>query len=96
MPSRQKASIEQIVAAYAELGNVWSVAERLGMCGQSVQERLVRAGIPRKNRPFTDGERSRLVAEYQRHADTGTIPELASYMGRTRHFLCRMARGCRE
>src|SRR5690348_2401057 len=52
----QKASDEQIVSAYAELNNVWKVAERFGMCGQSVHERLTKAGIIEKINVFTDDD----------------------------------------
>ena len=41
---RQKASDQDLVAAYAETSSVWKTAEKFGMCGQSVWERLTRLG----------------------------------------------------
>ena len=35
-----KATNDQIIKTYAQLKSVWKVAEMLGMCGQSVHERL--------------------------------------------------------
>lgn len=93
MPSTpKKATDEELIAAYKELGNIWRVAERFGMCGQSVQERLVRLGVPRKNRVFTDEERERLRRDYVRYRDAGRVKELAQEMGRTVPFLSRQAR----
>ena len=45
----QKASDHELLEAYYELGSVWRVAERFDMCGQSVQERLVKLGIKNRN-----------------------------------------------
>jgi hypothetical protein len=45
-----KATNEQIIEAYERLGNVWKVADELGMCGQSVWERIKRLGYENKNK----------------------------------------------
>ena len=42
MKSSQKATDQQILDAYNKVHNVWKVGELLGMCGQSVHERLKR------------------------------------------------------
>ena len=41
----QKATNSQIIEAYSKHGNIWKAAKDLGMCGQSVHERLVKLGI---------------------------------------------------
>ncbi|KKK49962.1 hypothetical protein LCGC14_3129780, partial [marine sediment metagenome] len=43
--SVQKATNSQIIEAYSKHGNIWKAAKDLGMCGQSVHERLVKLGI---------------------------------------------------
>lgn len=45
MPNK-KATTEQIIAAYEETRSAAKAAQLLGMCRQSVQERLHRAGYP--------------------------------------------------
>jgi len=87
-----KATNEQILAAYERFGSVRKAAEHLGMCGQSVHERLAKMGASKPIRTVTDEERQIIRDRYQEHADKGTVQILASEMGRTRHFLCRVAR----
>ena len=45
MSWNQRATNEQIITAYAKYGSVWKAAESLGLCGQSVWERLKVLGI---------------------------------------------------
>ncbi|HXJ61930.1 MAG TPA: hypothetical protein VNU68_35270 [Verrucomicrobiae bacterium] len=91
MPQPAKASVEELTAAYDQTPNVWRVAERFGMCGQSVHERLKKAGVINPKRVFTNAERLVLIARYADHADNGTLSILAKEMGRTKHFICRQA-----
>ena len=102
----RKATDDELVSAYEELGNIWKVADRFGMCGQSVHERLKRLGAIRHQNLFTKEDERRLADEYVVFRDAGKLQELADSMGRTRHFLCRKAqvhsglevhpaRGCR-
>lgn len=87
-----KASDEQLTVLYGDLGSVWEVGKRVGMCGQSVHERLQKLGIVRPMNVFTEAEIERLKLEYWLYADTGKLAELAEDMGRTKHLLCRKAR----
>ena len=83
---------DQIASAYEQLGSVWKVGQALGMCGQSVHERLARMG---KNKPinvFTEADRQRLRDDYAKYRDAGQVSILASEMGRTVQFLSRQAR----
>lgn len=45
VPAKQKASDDELRKAYLETGSVWKTAERFGMCGQSVHERVSAMGI---------------------------------------------------
>lgn len=87
-----KATDDEIVSAYGELGNVWKVADRFGMCGQSVHERLTRLGVIRHQNLFTKEDEERLADEYVVFRDAGKLQELADSMGRTKQFICRKAR----
>ncbi len=87
----KKATDAEIIAAYEEHGSVWKAAAALGMCGQTVHERLVRLGKNGKIRVFTEAETQRLREQYQAHAAAGTLQALADDMGRTKQFICRKA-----
>jgi hypothetical protein len=87
-----KATDAQIVAAYSEHGSVWRAATALGMCGQSVHERLVKLGAITPMNIFSDAEKAVLVAQYEEAANNGQLAELAKAMCRTKPFICRQAR----
>jgi Holliday junction resolvase len=87
-----KATDAQVLAAYAKDGSCWKAAERLGMCGQSVHERLVRLGHIRPLRRLRAEETERLLRDYRSHRDAGTLQVLAGELGRTVPYLCRKAR----
>lgn len=53
---------EEIIAAYKETGNIWKAAKRLGLCGQSVWERLKKLDHSLTMKPWTDDERDELKA----------------------------------
>lgn len=89
--SPMKASNSQLVQAYGELNSCRLVAERFGMCAQSVHERLKRIGVVRKQNVFTRDDEERLIREYEDYVNSGRLEELADSMGRTPQFLCRKA-----
>lgn len=91
-PGRQKATDDELLSAYAELSSVRKVAERFGMCGQSVHERLQKLGAARPQNIFTPAERVFLEEHYESYAAVGQLYELAERMGRTKQFICRQAR----
>lgn len=88
---RKKASDEQLARAYAELGNIWRVAERFRMCGQSVHERLVRLGLNKPVRTFSEADIARIRIEYDSYASTGRLKEFAAELGHTKANLARKA-----
>lgn len=92
MPQKRKVSDDALLADYAKTGSVWKTADNLGICGQSVHERLVKLGKNVPVRVFTDAEITRLRNEYEVFADAGKLNDLALSMGRSKHLLCRQAR----
>lgn len=64
----------------------------LGMCAQSVHERLVRLGAVKKANLFSEEDRERLIRDYDIYVSRGDLQCLADEMGRTKHFICRKAR----
>jgi len=91
--ARMKATSQQLIESYGRTKNVWETANEFGMCGQSVQERLVRLGIPRQNPIFSEAEVEVLRTEYTACSHTeGGLAALAKRMGRTKQFVCRQAR----
>jgi hypothetical protein len=89
---KKKASDEQIARAYAELGNVWRVAELFGMCGQSVYERVVRLGIGKPIRTFSEADIERIQRDYHQYASTGRLGDLAAELGHHKSNLAHKAR----
>ena len=45
MPALQKATDQQIISSYNITKSVWKTGEQLGMCGQSIYERLKKLGV---------------------------------------------------
>lgn len=94
----KKVSDEVIIEAYDRLNNVWYVAKEVGMCGQSVHERLVKLDKIHKNRTKLNDPRifkkwRILIAEYELAVSRdGGLVELANKLGRTKNFICRKAR----
>jgi molybdenum-dependent DNA-binding transcriptional regulator ModE len=76
--SQMKATNEQIIQAYRDTGSVWAAAKRLGMCGQSVWERLRALDHPMANADWTEIE----IEELRRLAGNCTIGEIANRLGR--------------
>jgi hypothetical protein len=88
----KKISDDELIAEYAKLNNVWKVAEKVGMCGQSVHERLVKLGKIHKMNVFTEEDRAYLRKNYFRFKNQGKLEELAKKMKRTKQFICRQAK----
>ena len=83
---------QDLVAAYNRTKNIWKAAEEVGLCGQSVWERLKRLKVRLSHPQWTDEEAQLLKAEYVIYKDAGKLRELATKMGRTVPFICRQAR----
>lgn len=91
----QKATNREILIAYQKHKSVWLAAEELGMCGQSVHERLqkLKVTIDGNGQPWTDADQEKLIAFYSAgflRAD-GTLDEFCNSMKRTKQFISRKA-----
>lgn len=88
----KKISDEQIKVEYEKHGNIWKVGKTVGLCGQSVHERLVTMGINKGKNVFSTSDREELKKEYFEYRDSGRLDLLAKRLGRTKPFICRKAR----
>lgn len=89
---QQKVSDTVLKEAYSRINNVWEVGKEVGLCGQSVHERLVKLGIINKMNYFTDDDKFFLLEHYTNYLLEGKLQELADKMGRTKEFICVQAR----
>jgi len=74
-----RVALEDIVKAYEHRRSVWKAAKDLGICGQSVHERLVAAGIPMQNPRWSEEE----VNELKELMDHIPLGEISRRLGRT-------------
>lgn len=88
----KKATDLQVEDSYRATGSCKKTALQLGMCPQSVHERLQRMGLSNPVNVFTDSEKQTLKDKYNEYANRGDIESLAASMGRTKQFICRKAR----
>lgn len=75
----QRVSDAAVLAKYQEAGSVWQAGKALGICGQSVWERLRRLGVPLAHAVWTDDE----LEELRVLAATNPAGEIARRLGRT-------------
>lgn len=87
----KKATDAKLTNLYRKTKSVWKVGVAVGMCGQSVHERLTKIGVIKKMNVLTEEDKDRLRREYQTHRLNGTLSELARQMGRTKPFICTHA-----
>ena len=87
-----KRTDDEIREAYARTGSVWKAADELGMCGQSVHERLMKMAVDTSKNVFTDEDEKYLAERYVLYRDAAQLQVLADEMGRTKAFICRKAR----
>jgi predicted transcriptional regulator len=92
MCGKKKASDQQILEAYSRHGNIWVVGKELGMCGQSVHERLRKLGVQKGVRVFSKEELETLMREYTKNCEDRTLGLLAERMGRPKSSICTKAR----
>lgn len=89
----KKASDQQIIDAYNDLGNIWKVAELFDMCGQSIHERLKKLNVSLNNQTLSAKEKSRIIEIYKSgiQRGDGKLKELSNEIGRTIPFISRFA-----
>lgn len=90
MPRIKKVSDEIVLESYMRLGNVWKVADELGMKGQTVHNRVTRLGVAKKRKKICDIEE--LKSKYDEYCNSGMLQDLADYYGTTKQNLCKAAR----
>lgn len=81
-----------LIESYVRTGSIWKTAKEVGLCGQSVHERLVKLVVIRKMNLWTQDDDNILLAEYATYKKNNTLGVLAEQMGRTKQFICRKAR----
>lgn len=93
-PRARKFSDEQLTAAYGETGSIWKTAEKLGVCGQSVQERLIKLKIDRKHPPLSASEKEQIKSFYLSgfKKGDGSLKAFAASIGRTVPLVSRCAK----
>lgn len=89
----QKADDDQILEAYAQHKNVWLAAKALGMCGQSVWERLKRLNVAMNRNHYTENQRSLISAFYEAGFKAGELKVFCEKHGFLKPNVSRFARG---
>lgn len=95
MANRKKVSDAILVESYTRLNNVWEVAKEVGLCGQSVWERMSKLGLinnKKKPNPKKFNDYDVLINEYIKYRDNGELSDLAKKLNRTVPFICRKAK----
>lgn len=92
--SHAKCTDAEILHAYAEAKSVWGAAKLLGLCGQSVHERLQRLGASRPIRILSDAEKEIIREVYQSGIlrGDGKLKALSLRINRTVPFISRYAK----
>jgi len=90
----QKASDQEVAQAYISFGSAKKAAQALGMCGQSVHERLRRLGIARPINTWNDEEIKRVRELYESgfEAGDGKLKDLSRSINRTVPLISRKAK----
>lgn len=81
-----------LIEEYQQLGNVWKVAEKVGMSGQQVYERLNKLGIVKHINYWTQEDDKVLLEKYAAYKEENMLKELAKELGRTPQFISRKAK----
>lgn len=94
MKTVKKCSDTEICEAYTLLGSIYKVAEKFGMCHQSVWERLTRLNKIKKMNILTDSEKKKIEDLYQEGflSGDGKLKKLSKEIGRTVPFISRYAK----
>lgn len=88
----KRISDNDLISAYKINPNIWIVGKIVGLCGQSVYERLVKLGVIHRKNLWTKNDEKILLNEYEKYRSIGRLSELASKLKRTKQFICRKAK----
>ena len=94
VPNIKKRTGQEILDSYAKTQSVWKSAKELGMCGQSIHERLKKLGASNPLKTVTEEQIQAIKAAYQAPFLRGESPlsALESRLGMHRTNICRIAR----
>jgi hypothetical protein len=94
MSYAKKASDDQIMRLYADTQSCKKVARALGMCPQSVHERLAKMGKANHVNVLTEADNEAIRQTYESGISIGDgkLDALAMQIGRSKHLICRRAR----
>jgi hypothetical protein len=89
-----KATDQQILDVYKKTNNIWETGKELGMCGQSIWERLKKLNVDLNNKQFTDLEFKRVKEVYESGIVRGDnkLKQLSIELNRTIPFISRKAK----
>ena len=89
----QKASTNDLINSYNDLKSIWKVADKFSMCGQSVHERLQKAGIKFQNQKITEEEKRKIREVYEKGFKRGdnALKDLSNELCRTVPLIARTA-----
>jgi len=92
--TRSKFSDDEVVACYKKHGSVWKVAKELGLCGQSVHQRLCKIGANNPSKKYLEAELQKIRDLYNSGFERGDgkLRALAAQLGASVHSVCRFAR----
>ena len=91
MVHNKKVADEVIIEAYKRLNSVWAVGIEVGLCGQSVHERLKKLGLSNPVNVLSEEHKQILLNEYDSYASKGELGILAKRLGRSKCLICRYA-----
>jgi hypothetical protein len=94
MPHLKKRTDQEILESYAKTQSVWKSAVELGICGQSVHERLKKLGASNPRKTVTDEQIQTIKDAYSSPFLRGESPlnALELKLGMHRTNICRIAR----
>lgn len=92
--NKKKRTDDEVIKAYLLHGSVWKAATYLGMCGQSVYERIKKLNIKTKHQKLNCEEIEKLKQLYSGnfYSGDGSLKKLAESLGRNFTFLSKKAR----
>lgn len=91
---KKKVGDDVILDAYNRLGNVWKVAEEVGLCGQSVHERLIRIKGKLRKPEYTKKQINQITELYTKgfKAGDGKLDLLCKKLNKSKPNVSRMAK----
>ena len=62
---KKKVSDEVLLNSYKRIGNVWKVGQEVGLCGQSVYDRLVKLHAIKRMNKWQPSDDEVLISKYK-------------------------------